>query len=92
MSLDHARVQDEELNRLPASSDRAEQRQAYGILETEAAVAPPRGRIPACWGHPNASFRPLLLVGGALYRCDLVCRGATGVAKTSDAGTRASHF
>ena len=57
------------LRRLATSPDRAEQRGAYGILETGAAAAPPNGsscaletafskrkQIPACWGRPNASY------------------------------------
>ena len=56
MSLGRARVQDVELSRLAASSYRAERHRAYGILETEAAAAPPKEQIPACWGHPDAGF------------------------------------
>ena len=45
-----------ELSRLAASPDRAEQHSAYGVLETEAAAAPPKEQIPDCWGRPNASY------------------------------------
>ena len=55
-SLDHARVQDAQLSRLAASPDRAGQRRAHGIPETEAAAAPPKEQIPACWDRPNASY------------------------------------
>ena len=56
MSLDRDRVQDVELSRLAASFDRAEQHQAFGIPETEAAAAPPKEQIPACWDRPDASY------------------------------------
>ena len=59
MSLDRVRVQDVGLSRLASSSDRAEQRQAYGIAEPDAAVAPPSEQVPACWGHQDASHRLL---------------------------------
>ena len=55
MSLDRARVQDVEPSRLAAASDRAEQRQAYGMSETDAAAAPTEEQIPVCWGRPDAS-------------------------------------
>ena len=56
MSWDRARIQDVEVSRLAASPDRAEQHQAYGALETEAAAAPPAKGTPACWDRPNASY------------------------------------
>ena len=56
ISLVRAGEQDVEPRRLAASPDRAEQHQAHGVLETEAAAAPPKVQIPACWDRPNASY------------------------------------
>ena len=56
MSLENARVQDKELCRLATSPDKAEQTQAFAILEAEAAAAPPKELIPSCWGRRNASY------------------------------------
>ena len=50
MSLGNARAQDAELSRLASSPDRAEQHQAYGILDTEAAAAPPKREL---WANPS---------------------------------------
>ena len=56
MSLGNARARDAELSRLAGSPDRAEQHQACGILGAEAAAAPPKEPIPACWDRPDASY------------------------------------
>ena len=51
MCLGRARVRDVELRRFGTYPDRAEQGGAYGVLETGAAAAPPKERIPASWGQ-----------------------------------------
>ena len=63
-----------ELSRLAASPDRAEQHSAYGVLETEAAAAPPEEQIPACWGRRMRAIGCPMLRADAPRRCaDIGC-------------------
>ena len=80
MSLENARIQQKEICRLASYPDKAEQTQAFAILDSEAPAAPPKEQTPPLWGHQNASY--WLLRAGAGMQAFRYSAGELHIAAT----------